>query len=244
MSLTRDFYPESEFGGFSEVDGTVRFYFRVNALLNPESVVVDYGSGRGAYGDDCVDARRDLRILKGKVRRVIGLDVDPAGEQNPFLDEFHLLVDERWPLSDSSVDICICDHVLEHLENPDTFFSEAKRVLKEGGYLCARTPNLWNYIALASRLAPNRSHAKILARVKEGTRAEDVFPTRYRCNTIPTLRRFLTRYGFEHAVYGIAPEPSYLSFSRLAYRFGVLYHHYAPGFLRPVLLVFARLENK
>lgn len=244
MALTQDFYPESKFGGFSEVDGTVRFYFRVNALLDPSSIVVDYGCGRGAYGDDRVAARRDLRILKGKVMRVIGLDVDPAGEQNPYLDEFHLLKEDRWPLSDDSADVCICDHVLEHLDLPDTFFSEARRVLKQGGYLCIRTPNLWNYIALGSKLVPNRSHAHVLAKLKENTRARDVFPTRYRCNTIPALRRYLTRYGFDHAVYGIAPEPSYLSFSRFAYRFGVLYHRFTPGFLRPVLLAFARLQTK
>lgn len=244
MDLTRDFYPESKFGGFSDVDGTVRFYFRVNALLNATAVVVDYGCGRGAYGEDSVPARRDLRILKGKVERVIGLDVDPAGGLNPFLDEFHLLEGERWPVSDSSVDVCICDHVLEHLENPGIFFSEASRVLKPSGYLCIRTPNLWNYIALASKIVPSRSHARVLGRVKDGTRAEDVFPTHYRCNTIPAIRRYLDSCGFEHAVYGISPEPSYLSFSRVAYGLGVLYHRYAPGILRPVILAFARLQSQ
>jgi SAM-dependent methyltransferase len=244
MGLILKFYPESKFGGFSDVDGTVRFYLRVNALVDSQSVVIDYGCGRGAYGEDTVPARRDLRILKGKVKRVIGLDVDLVGEQNPYLDEFHLLKDERWPLTDDSTDLCICDQVMEHLEDPDGFFSQARRVLKLGGYLCIRTPNLWNYVARASKLVPNRSHAQVLARVKERTRSVDVFPTLYRCNTIPAIRCGLSRYGFSHAVYGIAPEPSYLSFSRLAYRLGVLYHRYSPGFLRPVILAYARLEKK
>jgi SAM-dependent methyltransferase len=243
MSLTHDFYPESKYGGFSDVDGTVRFYFRINALLASSSVLVDYGCGRGAYMEDKVSARRELRIFKGRVERVIGLDIDPAGESNPYLDEFHQLEGDQWPLPDSNADICICDHVLEHLENPDIFFAEARRVLKSRGYLCIRTPNLWNYIALASRLVPNRSHARVLAKVKESTRAMDVFPTYYRCNTIPTIRNYLNKYGFENAVYGISPEPSYLSFSKLAYRLGVLYHYYAPGFLRPVILAFARLQS-
>jgi SAM-dependent methyltransferase len=244
MALIHQFYPESKFGGFSDVDGTIRFYFRVNALIDSQSVIVDYGCGRGAYGEDVVQARRDLRVLRGKVKRVIGLDVDLAGEQNPYLDEFHILKDEHWPLPDDSADLCICDHVLEHLQNPDQFFSEARRVLKLGGYICVRTPNLWNYIALMSKLVPNKSHAQIVTKVKERTRSVDVFPTLYRCNTIPAIRRGLDRYGFTHAVYGIAPEPSYLSFSRLVYRLGVLYHRYSPGFLRPVILAFAQLDKK
>jgi hypothetical protein len=97
---------------------------------------------------------------------------------------------------------------------------------------------------LTSKLVPNKSHAQVLARVKEETRAVDVFPTHYRCNNILILRRYLNRHGFEHAVYGISPEPSYLSFSRMASRLGVLYHRYAPSYLRPVILAFARLHRK
>lgn len=244
MRLMQDFYPESKFGGFSDVDGTIRFYIRVNALLDPGSVVIDYGCGRGAYGEDVVATRRELRILRGKVQRVIGLDVDAAGRQNPYLDEFRQLEGKRWPLADDSIDLCVSDQVLEHLEEPEEFFSEARRVLKQGGYLCIRTPNLWNYISLISRLVPNRTHAQVLAKVKQGTCAPDVFPTVYRCNTIPRIRRTLDRFGFSHAVFGIAPEPSYLAFSRLTYGVGVLLHRYSPGYLRPVILAFARLEKK
>ena len=46
--LTR-FYPESAAGGFSRNDGTVAFYQRVQALLRPDSVVIDFGAGRGQF---------------------------------------------------------------------------------------------------------------------------------------------------------------------------------------------------
>jgi hypothetical protein len=91
MKYASDFYPEGRFGGFTDIDGTVIFFSRVNALLTPASVVVDFGCGRGAYRDDPVPFRRNLRILKGKAASVIGLDVDPAGRDNPFLDRSHLL---------------------------------------------------------------------------------------------------------------------------------------------------------
>lgn len=234
------FYPESRFGGFTQVDGTIAFYSRVQALANPDDLVVDFGCGRGAYGDDPVRFRRDLRILKGKVRRVVGLDASPAGAENPFLDEFHQLAGDRWPLDDDSADMCICDNVLEHLPEPQSFFKEAQRVLKPGGLMCIRTPNRWSYIALIARLIPNRSHARVLARVKPGLPDEDVFPTCYRCNTIPALRKALAGSGFAGVVYGYEAEPSYLSFSKAAYALGVLHQRLAPGFLKPAIFAFAR----
>ncbi|RPI30381.1 MAG: methyltransferase domain-containing protein [Chloroflexota bacterium] len=245
MTLKQIFYPESRFGGFSDVDGTIAFYMRVNALLTPDSTVVDYGCGRGAYGEDPLPVRRDLRILKGKARRVIGLDVDKAGQENPYIDEFHCLDGGHWPLAENAVDLCICDHVLEHLEEPGAFFSEAGRVLKDGAYLCIRTPNLWSYVALASKLVPNRSHAGVLARVKDRSSERDVFPTLYRCNTISRLKKYLRQSGFsDHVVYGFAPEPSYLSFSKAAYGLGVIYQRIVPRALHPVLFAFARLRKE
>jgi SAM-dependent methyltransferase len=242
--LKARFYPESRFGGFSNVDGTIAFYLRIHALLNPRSVVVDLGCGRGAYGDDPLPLRRDLRIFMGKAARVIGLDVDEVGFNNPYLDEFHLLSGSTWPLPDRSVDLIVSDSVVEHLEEPAAFFAEARRTLKEGGYLCIRTPNLWSYVAMVSRLVPNRSHTGVLAKVKENTRGEDVFPTLYRCNTIPALRKQMEKCGFEHAVFGFGPEPSYLSFSKLAYWLGLLYQRWAPGFLQPVLFAYGRASRQ
>jgi SAM-dependent methyltransferase len=238
--LKERFYPESRLAGFSRVDGTVAFYSQVQGLLNPESVVCDFGCGRGAYGEDPVAYRRDLRIFKGKAARVIGLDVDEAGAGNPFMDEFYRLDGPSWPLADESLDVLVCDSVVEHLEVPLAFFREAQRCLRAGGALCIRTPNLWGYPALIGRIAPNRSHTGILQKVKEQTRSEDVFPTFYRCNTIPAIRRAMGACGFEAVVYGFGPEPAYLSFSTLAYRLGVWYQRLAPNLLQPVIFAFGR----
>jgi SAM-dependent methyltransferase len=237
------FYPESRFGGFSRVDGTIAFYSRVNALIRPESIVLDVGCGRGAYAEDRLPFRRDLRIFKGRTARVIGLDVDPAAAENPFLDEFHLLDAQTWPLPGCSVDVIVSDSVVEHLENPPVFFSEARRVLRKDGFLCIRTPNLWSYPAVVSRLIPNQAHVGVLVKVKERTKVEDVFPTHYRCNTLPALRRYLARHEFDAVVYGFGPEPAYLSFSNAAYALGVLYQRLVPGFLQPVLFAFARVQK-
>jgi SAM-dependent methyltransferase len=243
MKYKELFYPEARFGGFSDVDGTIAFFNRINALLEPSFVVLDVGCGVGMYADDPLPLRRSLRVLKGKVSRVIGLDVDESARDNPFLDEFRLIENDRWPIEDDSVDLIVCDHVLEHIPNPDLFFAQARRTLKEGGYLCIRTPNRWSYVALLATLVPNKYHSRVLSVVQEGRKEEHVFPTLYRCNSTRKLKVMLGKYGFDPVVYGYEAEPSYLSFSKIAYGLGVFYQSFAPRFLQPVIFAFGRLTK-
>jgi SAM-dependent methyltransferase len=243
MGFKEDYYPESKFGGFSDIDGTKNFYTRVQALATPESVVIDYGAGRGSYREQLQSIMRELRTLHGRVKRVIGLDVDEALAENPFLDEYHVFDGAKWPLPDNTADLCVCDFVMEHLPDPEMFFAEARRVLKDGGYLCVRTPNRWGYVALAAQLIPNRKHAQVVSQVQENRKAVDVFPTLYRCNSIGKMRRALERYGFDHAVYGYEAEPAYFSFSRVAYRLGMIYHRLTPNRWRTTIFAFAQLHK-
>ncbi len=235
-------YPEAAFGGFSDVDGTVTFYTRVHALMEPSFTVLDIGCGRGCYVDDPIAFRRDLRVLKGKCRKVIGIDLDNASRENPFLDEFRLIEGPRWPIDNESIDLCICDYVLEHVASPDGFFSECNRVLKTGGTLCLRTPNSLHYAGLAARLIPNRFHARITAKVQDGRKENDVFPTLYRCNTARKIRAALRRHGFEPCVYNHEAEPAYLSFARIAYRVGVVYGRLCPRMFRANIFGFGRKQ--
>jgi SAM-dependent methyltransferase len=239
------FYPESTFGGITDIDGTVAFYCRVNALLQPSFVVLDFGCGRGKHQDDPVGFRRTLCSIRGKVSKVIGIDVDPIGLTNPLLDEFRLLVpDGPWPLKDGEVDLIVCDTVIEHLPDPSSFFREARRVLATGGYLCIRTPNAHSYLGVASRLVPNKYHSRVLSKVQTARKEEDVFPTLYRCNTISSLRQSLRHNKFRAVVYGWEPEPSYLSFSKLAYAAGVAYQKFVPGFLRMTIFAFGQSQER
>jgi len=238
--LKRQFYPESGFGGYTDRDGTVVFHTRVNALLSPNDVVVDIGCGRGQHCEDVVPLRRNLKILRGKCRRVIGIDVDPNARANPYLDEFHLIEGANFPLPEAIADLCVSDYVLEHVQEPAKFFSEAHRILKPGGFLCLRTTNVASYVGLAARLTPNRLHGRVVEWAQRGRQARDVFPTRYRANTRSRLARALSEAGFLHCVYAHDPEPSYLSRSRIAYYFGVLHQRHAPRAFGPALFVFAQ----
>lgn len=243
MRYKEMFYPEARFGGFTDIDGTIAFFNRVNSLLDLSFTVLDVGCGRGAYANDQIPFRRKLRILKGKASKVIGIDVDQTAQDNPFLDEFHLIQKDHWPIESDSVDLIICDHVLEHINHPDQFFSEARRTLKDGGYFCIRTPNRWSYIGIAATLIPNKYHSKVTSVVQEGRKVKDVFPTLYKCNSIRKIKDMMKKHDFECVVYGYEAEPSYLSFSKSAYWLGVLHQRFAPGSLKPVIFAFGRLKK-
>ena len=238
-------YPEARFGGFADVDQVTVFYTRVRALIDPSFTVLDIGCGRGKQADDPVPTRRRLKTLNDACERLIGIDVDPAGSENPCIDEFRMMrPHEAWPLEDASIDLALSDYVLEHVEDPRLFFSECRRVIRPGGLLCMRTTNVLSYFGLASLLTPDIAHAAIIGRVyTKPRRAEDVFPTRYRCNTLGAVRSMLDRHGFDHCVYGYQSDPAHFGFSRILYALGVLHQRMAPAAIKPAIFAFAERRN-
>lgn len=235
--------PELLAGGFTRNDGAVEFYARVHSLLPHHGTVLDFGAGRGQGRlEDPVEYRRRLYDLRGPGRRVIGVDPDPVMLENPLLDEAHVLDGDQLPLPDKTVDIVVADHVFEHIERPAAVTSELARVLRPGGWLCARTPNRWGYIALGARLIPNRAHTVVLKRLQPTREAADVFPTHYRMNTRAELHRLFPDDRFTHATYGQLVDPLYFGCSRMAIGAVGLATRFLPEALAPILCVFIRLD--
>jgi SAM-dependent methyltransferase len=235
-------FPEVYGGGFSRVDGTIEFYVRVNALLSeigPDAVVLDYGAGRGAGEEDPVRFRRDLRRLQDKAGRVVGVDIDDAVLENPSLDEAHVIrLGQQLPLDDTSIDLVVSDYTFEHVTDPAWVASELDRVLRPGGWLCARTPNRWGYIGLGARAVPNRLHSKFLRRLQPKRRSDDSFPTAYHLNTPRALRRWFPPQRFHQVVYAADSEPTYVGRSMRAARLSRVAFALTPPRFRSVLYVF------
>ena len=239
-------YPELGAGGFSRVNGTVEFYNRIRALCTPEMTVLDLGAGRG---QQIIDARngffRDLLTLKGKVHRLVGADVDPIVKENPFLDHAEVIVPgETMPFADNEFDLIFADWVLEHVTTPAQFAEDVGRMLKPGGWFCARTPNRWGITGLATNLVPSRYHAAIVGKLQPGGRQDiDVFPTAYKLNTRGRLRRYFKPDLWEDFGYMHNAEPPYVQRSRMAMRLVNAYFRLTPGAMATNMFIFMRRKG-
>jgi SAM-dependent methyltransferase len=130
------------------------------------------------------------------------------------------------PLRSESVDIVICNMVLEHLREPDTVFRELSRVLRKGGYLIVMTPSIFNIVTVVNRLIPNQLHQKI-AYLLTGVNESDTFPTYYRANSVGRLRRLLGRNQMQEVEVSMYQPPPYaFVFSRLICRIVIAYYHF------------------
>lgn len=232
-------YPEVDVGGFSRVDSIVHFYQRINALVRPTDTVLDIGAGRGQnHIEDPSAYRRHLIGFKGRVAKVIGLDVDEVVLTNPALDEAHLIEDNKFPLPDASVDVAYADWVLEHIPDPAAFAAEAFRVLKPGGWLCARTPNKWGYISMASRAIPEALHERVLKWAQPGREQKDVFPTHYLLNTRADIQRQFDPRHWNVYIHAHTNEPAYFGKSPLLWRLAQFMFWLTPPPMGAVLMIY------
>lgn len=161
--------------------------------------------------------------FKGLVQKVIGVDPDERIGENPFVDEFHVGFGDDMPyLSDASVDMVLCNNVLEHVTDPTRFFSEIYRVLKPSGLFLSKTPNRFHYVALVAGVTPIWFH-KLYNRVR-GREEEDTFPTLYRANTRRIQRRIAHKTGFKvNRIEAIEGRPEYLRLNGILYGMGMAY---------------------
>lgn len=245
-SLTQRMHPEACIDGFTQHDGVVSFYSFVWACIfrTGASRVLDYGAGRGvqflrntAEGGSLY--RRHLLDMRNTGVRVTACDIDSAVLEHPCSDEQRRVPpDQPLPFEDESFDVIVCDNVLEHIQMPGFTASELLRVLRPSGYVCARTPSRYGYVALAASLVPNRLHTAVLRRAQPHKKAEDTFPTVYGMNTPSQLSRLFPDCAVYH--YYISGAPAYSFDNALLYRMFALLHRLLPGPLNTTMCAFIR----
>jgi SAM-dependent methyltransferase len=85
-----------------------------------------------------------LTFLRDRGWKATGVEISPSAEYaqaKQGLDiRRHNLEDCHFP--SESFDVALASHVIEHLNNPESFIREARRVLRPGGYFLITTPNI------------------------------------------------------------------------------------------------------
>ncbi len=171
-------------------------------LAAPErsASIVDIGCGTGAL----------LAQLRSHgYTDLSGVDISPPADLEGI--GFHSLdLDNlRLPFADQSVDLALAVEVIEHLENPGSFFAELRRVLRPSGMLLMTTPNVHSVEA--------RVRLALLGQLKQFDAIGD--PTHIH----PVFRfpfvRLVTRHGFLVADSWGYPEDGSSPTSRGALRY-------------------------
>ena len=159
-----------------------------------DTVWLDLGCGRHLLPEW---RSEEERLLVKSCQMIVGLDYDLPSlrdHQNISLKVRGSI--EELPFKADYFDLITANMVVEHLEAPHVQFREASRILKSGGVFIFHTPNAFGYSTIASRLIPEALKLKLIYFLEE-RRAEDVFETHYKANTVKRIHALARANGFE-----------------------------------------------
>lgn len=182
--------------------------------------ILEHAPGRGPVLElGPGPSNRTTRFLRDHFDRVDGLDIDPDVRQNEDLTTAVVYDGGLWPVPACAYEVIVADFVFEHVADPDLTLREAARCLMPGGVLVLRTPNLFHYVTMGSRLTPHWFHVKVVSRLKRQAADEhDPYPTFYRLNTPGVVHRRARGASLEVVdVTRIEREPAYGMASRLLF---------------------------
>jgi SAM-dependent methyltransferase len=201
MSRTALLFQSYYFARQDFIDGTAEFHAMCAQALGGASRILEIGAG---------PSNATTRYLS-TIAPVVGLDVSPEALSNDAVSEAHVYDGRTIPFVDASFDGCVSNYVLEHVENPRLHFAEIARVLRPGAPYLFRTPNIFHYVALVSRLLPHVAHVRLSKRLR-GMTSEDHDPwvTFYRANSARAVCSLARAVGLDVVeLRMVEKEPSY-----------------------------------
>lgn len=168
-------------------DGTTTFHRMCVRYLRRGARVLEIGPG---------PANKTSTFLASFVE-LIGVDVSMEIEANPALAAACRYDGKHLPFEDRSFDGCVSNYVIEHVADPEAHFREVARVLRPGGVYCFRTPNLWHYATLGSKLLPHSLHLRWANWLRDLDGAHEPYRTYYRLNRGGKVIRLAQAAGLE-----------------------------------------------
>lgn len=163
----------------------------LDRYVNADTTWLDVGCGHQLF--EPWIAKEDALVRRAKM--VVGSDPDFSSvRQHRTIRE--RVVASNLPLRDRSFSLVTANMVMEHIEDPNSFLTDVRRLLKDGGHLIVHTPNARHWQVWASRMLPTRLKHRLI-KAAEGRDDHDVYPTYYRANTPAALREKAVASGLQ-----------------------------------------------
>jgi len=164
----------------------------VLASIPPGAVVLDIGCGHGF--DSSAEAQHDIARSAG---RMLGVEPDNDMPTPEWFHAAHRCAFEDAPIEPDSVDVAYSAFVLEHIRDPEAFWSALHRCLRPGGEFWGFTVDSRSVFAVASNAMERLRIKDAYLRFVQGKRGDDRYEnyaTYYRCNSPSRIRRYARQF--------------------------------------------------
>jgi len=137
---------------------------------------------------------------------IYGLDIVDC----PNMKNFKKGDAQNMPFDDNFFDTVVAGEVIEHLENPEKFLNEARRVLKDDGIIIITTPNKKSLVNRIFRSYYRPAHRNLMDIptvkniVSKHFVVEEMFFLPYDSDTVESLHPRL--YWFRKLVHNLIPQ--------------------------------------
>jgi 2-polyprenyl-3-methyl-5-hydroxy-6-metoxy-1,4-benzoquinol methylase len=159
----------------------VRYGLTLRSYVQPGDKWLDVGCGYQILPIWAMPQDEQAQIVRS-VAFLVGVDVDERISQHPLLTYRLKALGGALPFKDETFDLVTANMVVEHLEHPDTFLRDVRRVLRPGGRFLFHTPNYLYWLVFLASVTPE-AIKKPIVWFLESRAEDDVFPTHYRINT-------------------------------------------------------------
>jgi SAM-dependent methyltransferase len=178
------YLPTKRIDPFNDYEETVENV--IKQIHNP--LVLDIGGGQQCF----------LASRKIYEKRVICLDIQMR-QLSANCDVDYLIMGDALsiPLADYSVDLVISRSFIEHVPSVGTFFQEANRVLKKGGYLISVFPCKLALFAVINQFLPEYLSKKALHHFVASGENELGFKAYYNKCYFTGINNLLNKNGFK-----------------------------------------------
>jgi SAM-dependent methyltransferase len=196
--------------GFGHLTPADWYESLLDAIVTPETVWLDVGCGRHLSPGNPATARR----LADRCRKLVGIDPSDNIDDNPFVDERLKMPIEDHPPG-PAYDLITLRMVAEHVEAPEKVAKQLASLLLPGGRIVIYTVGRYAPSVIVAASTPLWVHHAV-KRVLWKTEERDTFPTVYRMNTRPALKRLFCGEGLSEEMF------EYLGDCRATGRFRLL----------------------